>query len=313
MADPRPLAILFNPSAGKGRALRVRARLEEALRKNDIRYELIVTESEGRLRELTREIASAGRPLAGAGGDSTFQIMINELRAVRADVPLGLIGVGSSNDIPLALGIGTLDEACRALAAAAPRRLDLGAVAAENRPVLYFLGQANIGLGASVNAYVETIWPAGRRVWPGIKRRRASRASCARSGRKRSPSGWPLRRPPSHLEGTFALAVFSNTRLWATGRAIAPDASPEDGVLDACLIDAATFPRLARLASLARRGKHSASPTSISSGERRSKSSPTIPSPSRSTASSSGSPAAPPPYGIFVSPSSLRPYRYFFS
>jgi len=60
----------------------------------------------------------------------------------------------------------------------------------------------------------------------------------------------------AHLEGAFTLAVFSNTRLWATGRAIAPDASPEDGLLDACLIDAATFPRLVRLASLARRGKH---------------------------------------------------------
>jgi diacylglycerol kinase (ATP) len=255
MADPRPLAILFNPSAGKGRALRARARLEEALRKRGVGYEMIVTESEGRLRDLTRELASSGRPLAGAGGDSTFQIMINEMKAARADVPLGLIGIGSSNDIPLALGIGTLDEACRALAAATPRRLDLGAIEAEGLPVVYFLGQANIGLGASVNAYVEGL---SRR-----KSRLARRQTAAgvvgvlRALRKKEvPVRLAVSTAGEHIEGVFSLAVFSNTRLWATGRAIAPDASPEDGVLDACLIDTATFARLARLASLARHGKH---------------------------------------------------------
>jgi diacylglycerol kinase family enzyme len=255
MADPRPLAILFNPSAGKGRALRARARLEEALRKRGVGYELIVTESEGRLRDLTRELASAGRPLAGAGGDSTFQIMINEMMAARADVPLGLIGIGSSNDIPLALGVGTLDEACRALAAAAPRRLDLGAVEAEVFPVLYFLGQANIGLGASVNAYVENL----SRRKPRLARHQmaAGIMGVLRAlKRKEVPVRLAVSTAGEHLEGAFTLAVFSNTRLWATGRAIAPDASPEDGVLDACLIDAASFARLARLASLARRGKH---------------------------------------------------------
>ncbi len=255
MADPRPLAILFNPSAGKGRALRARARLEEALRKRSVGYELIVTESESGLRDLTRRLASAGRPLAGAGGDSTFQIMINELMAARADAPLGLIGVGSSNDIPLALGIGTLDEACRALAAAAPRRLDLGVIETEGLPGLYFLGQANIGLGASVNAYVEDL--ARRR--PGLARHQTAAGimGIRRALKKKDvPVRLAVSTASEHLEGSYTLAVFSNTRLWATGRAIAPDASPEDGLLDACLIDAATFPRLARLAFLARRGNH---------------------------------------------------------
>lgn len=255
MANPRPLPILFNPSAGKGRALRSRSRLEEALRKRGLAYDLIVTESEGRLRELVRELAAAGQPVAAAGGDSTFRIVVNEMRAAGIDAPLGLIGVGSSNDIPLALGLGTLDEACRALAAGAPRRLDLGVVEAEGLPAAHFLGQANIGLGASVNAFVE-----------GLSRRRPRLARHQTAAgvlgawralrRKEVPVRLAVAADGEIFEGTFALAVFGNTRFWATGRAVVPEASPEDGELDACFIVTAPFFRLARLAALARRGRH---------------------------------------------------------
>ncbi len=255
MANPRPLPILFNPSAGKGRALRSRARLEEALRRRGLAYELIVTESERRLRELARELAAAGRPLAAAGGDSTFRIVINEMKAAGTDASLGLIGIGSSNDIPLALGLGTLDEACRALAAAAPRRLDLGVVEAEGLPATYFLGQANIGLGASVNAYIEEL--SRRRPRLALYQTGAGVLGAWRALRnKEVPVRLSIAADGERFEGTFTLAVFGNTRFWATGRAIVPEASPEDGVLDACFIGAAGFARLARLAVLARRGKH---------------------------------------------------------
>lgn len=255
MANPRPLSILFNPAAGKGRARRSRARLEEALHKRRVAFELIVTESESGLRELVREISSVGRPIAAAGGDSTFRIVIEEMKAAGADAPLGLIGVGSSNDIPLALGLGTLDAACRALAAAAPRRLDLGIVEAEGFPAAYFLGQANIGLGASVNAYIEGL--SRRR--PRLARRQTAAGILGvlrALSRKDVPVRLAVSTDGERIEGAFTLAVFSNTRFWATGRVIAPAASPEDGRLDACLIDAAGFTRLARLAVLARHGKH---------------------------------------------------------
>ncbi|MGB6338430.1 MAG: acylglycerol kinase family protein, partial [Candidatus Aminicenantaceae bacterium] len=92
-------AILFNPSAGRGKALKKKNRLEELLKKHDITYDLFVTQSEEDLLGLTQEKSKEYNVLVGVGGDSTFNIMANEIYKRSADVSLGMIGLGSSNDI----------------------------------------------------------------------------------------------------------------------------------------------------------------------------------------------------------------------
>jgi diacylglycerol kinase (ATP) len=255
MAQTGLLAILFNPSAGGGRAMAGKDRLEECLRRNGLDYELTVTESEARLRELTRRLATAGRAVAGAGGDSTFHIMANEIAGSGSDVPLGMIGTGSSNDIPLAFGLDSMEKACAALKKAATKRIDLGLVRAGERRLCYFLGQANVGLGASVNRYVQNL--AARR--PGLARRQllAGILGIRRAYRSREiPLRLAIKAEGRETSGEFTLAVFSNTPYWATGRLINPGADPADGALDACLIGRMPFLRLAHVASLARRGAH---------------------------------------------------------
>jgi diacylglycerol kinase family enzyme len=51
-------------------------------------------------------------------------------------------------------------------------------------------------------------------------------------------------------------AVVSNVRYWATGKIINPNARPDDGKLDACLIRKCSFLRLARISWLANTGRH---------------------------------------------------------
>jgi diacylglycerol kinase (ATP) len=250
-----PLAILFNPSAGLGKALARKDRLEGVLRRSGLAYELIVTESEDHLRELTRRLAAAGRPVAGAGGDSTFHIMANEIAASGSDAPLGMIGTGSSNDIPLAFGLDNMEKACAALRAGATKRVDLGVVRAGERRLCYFLGQANVGLGASVNRYVQDLKTRRRAL--GKRQLLAGILGIRRAYRSHEiPLRLLVKADGQEAAGEFALAVFSNTPYWATGRLINPDADPADGRLDACLIGRMSFLRLARVASLARRGAH---------------------------------------------------------
>ncbi|MBN2408941.1 MAG: hypothetical protein JXE07_04315 [Candidatus Aminicenantes bacterium] len=247
-------AILFNPAAGKGSAQKRKGRLEGLLRKWEVPGRLIVTQSADDLRELTRESAGRYHALVGAGGDSTLQIMADELAKSGADVDLGMIPLGSSNDIAREFGLLDLERACRILKRGRTKTIDLGAVYHRGRLLHYFVGQANIGLGVRVNGYVEKFskrWPplapfqslAGTLgIWRAYRRHEVPLSLSVQAGGQEN-------------RGRFILAGFNNIRFWASGRILHPSAQPDDGRLDGCLIEGCSFLRLARLAAMARRGR----------------------------------------------------------
>jgi diacylglycerol kinase (ATP) len=249
------LSVLFNPSSGQGRALGLRTRVESRLRENGVPFDLFVTRSVEELKSLAREHGRKYRTVAGAGGDSTFHIVANELVATGATARLGMIGVGSSNDIDREFGLDSLDKACAALRAGRARRIDVGRIVQGNETLRYFLGQANVGLGVMVNTYIAGL--SRRR--PRLAKRQTSAGilgtlEAYRSGR--IPLELEVEGGGGAAQGRFVLAVFGNTRFWATGKEIVPDAKPDDGLLDACLIGACPFVRLACIAFLAARGAH---------------------------------------------------------
>jgi diacylglycerol kinase (ATP) len=255
----RPLPILLNPAAGLGRAGRGRERLEAELKRQAISYALAVTENEDHLRRLVIELAAEGSALAIAGGDSTFFIAVNEILTAGRRPRLGLIGLGSSNDIPRAFGTETLERACAALKNGTPHPIDAGFISAPDSPTRYFLGQANVGLGAAVNAYVAGLAARGRR----LARRQtlAGFLGIVRAYRKDEvPLALTIAGAGDPVRGGFNSVVFANTRYWATGRLIAPDARPDDGFLNACLIRSCSLRRLARIDTLAKRGEHARRP-----------------------------------------------------
>jgi diacylglycerol kinase (ATP) len=258
MADDR-LLVLLNPAAGGGRALKRRDALESALRRENIAYELAVTRSEDDLRALARDGARGGRMLVGAGGDSTFSIIAGEIQSAGADVPLGVVGLGSSNDVAREFGLETIEKACAALRRGRARTIDLGVVFDGERALGWFIGQANIGLGVAVNRYVAAA--AGRRPW--LARRQTLAGFLGARAALRNgeiPVRAAVEGDGNRVEGPFSVAVFSNLRTWASGRLIAPEARPDDGKLDACLIASGSLWRLARLYALTGKGRHVGEP-----------------------------------------------------
>lgn len=249
------VAILFNPAAGKGNALKKKEQLEGLLRKYDIPHDLFVTQSEEDLINLTGEKSKEYPVLVGAGGDSTFNIMINEIFRRSADVVLGMIGVGSSNDIVKEFGIDSLDKACLALKRKRTRRVDLGSIEEDNFLLRLFLGQANVGLGVFVSKHVENLasretrW-ASRQVIAGISGIYETFKS------KKVPLAIKLESGRGDIYGRFILASFNNIRYWATGRLLCPDAKVDDGKLDGCFIDDCSLARFLRIAWMAKKGKH---------------------------------------------------------
>jgi len=249
------IAILFNPSAGRGKALREKERMEEILSRLEIPYDLLVTQSEDNLRELAGETSGKYRILVGAGGDSTFNIMVNEILGKGGDVSFGMIGLGSSNDITKEFHLDSLEKACRALKRGKTKRIDLGYIAQDKGILRYFLGQANIGLGVLVNRYVEEL--ARRKPRLGKNQTVAGILGILEAYRsKKVPIPLTIESEKGKVEGEFILAVFSNTRYWATERKISPFALPDDGRLDGFLVQKCSFPQLAYIALLAKNGRH---------------------------------------------------------
>jgi diacylglycerol kinase family enzyme len=253
--DKDKVAILFNPSAGRGIALRSKSRMEELLQRYDIPYDLFVTQSEEDVVRLTGEKCEEYAVLVGAGGDSTFNIMINEIFRRSADVTFGMIGLGSSNDIVKEFGIDSLKKACSALKGRRTKQVDLGSIEEDHFLLRLFLGQANVGLGVFVSQYVEDLVSSGS---PWAKHQVLAGVSgiydTFRS--RKVPMVLKLESKDGEIHGKFILASFNNIRYWATGRLLCPDARPDDGKLDGCFIDDCTFSRLLGISLMAKKGKH---------------------------------------------------------
>lgn len=250
------VAILFNPSAGKGKALRKKNKLEKLLRRLEISYDLFVTRSEEDLKELTKEKSTKFNTIIGAGGDSTFNIIVNEIIKNEADVTFGMISLGSSNDITREFGIHSLEEACLALIKRKTHDIDLGCIIKEKAILRYYIGQANIGLGVLVNKYVHEL--ENRKSSLGKIQTIAGTMGVVNSYlSKKIPFPLTVESEKEKVEGIFLLANFSNIRYWATGRKVSPFALPDDNQLDCCLINACSFAQLAHLVFLSKKGKHS--------------------------------------------------------
>ncbi|MDW7759962.1 MAG: diacylglycerol kinase family protein [Acidobacteriota bacterium] len=254
------IAVLLNPSAAGGRALRLKPVLESRLSEAGVVCDLHVSENEAHFRRLSRDLATRTGILAAAGGDSALQILVNEIMRLEKRPAVAFIGLGSSNDIGREFETESLDKACAALRRGQRRPIDLGRISCPGTDPVWFVGQANIGLGAVVNARMEA-W-AGRTPHLARAQTPAGILAVMRAfRRKQVPVSLSISADGDKtIEGTFTAAVFSNIRYWATGKLIAPAARPDDGLLDACLIGDMSFLRLARIARLAGRGGHTEMP-----------------------------------------------------
>ncbi len=142
-----PAKVILNPYSGRYTGRRRWPEAQVALDAVGFAYELACTERPGHARELARDAALAGcSPIVAAGGDGTVSEVVNGLAdAAGKDAPLGPIGilpVGTANDIVDTLGIPRdLAAAAQVLAHGHPRLMDLGEVNG-----LLFVNNSAIGL-----------------------------------------------------------------------------------------------------------------------------------------------------------------------
>lgn len=249
--------IIVNPFAGGGRArARVRA-VRSVLQKGFGPLDWTASRSPEDVTYLAAQAAAQGAErVVVCGGDGTVHFAAAGLAGT--DTELAVLPVGTGNDVAGSLGIaGDTELAARQLVAGSTRRIDAGSVG--GRVFLCVLG---IGMDTEALHVVHDsplrrgkflyTWAALRTLFtyePRVMRISTGNLS---------------------YEGSVLFAAVTNTRTYAGGIPISPEADIADGKLDLCVIPGAGVPAALEAFARAMRGQHvnmdgvvTAQPTSL--------------------------------------------------
>lgn len=229
------LLVVTNAAAGSTDDERVDAALAVLRAAADVRVDTCADPG-----DLDRLLDGLGdRTLVLAGGDGSVHTAVASLRRrgeLSPDRPLGLVPLGTGNDLARTLGI-PLDPAgaARALLTGRPRPLDL--LVDDTGGVV--VNAVHLGVGA------EAAEKAGA-----LKERLGKAAYAVGSVLAGAGStGWDLRvevdGEPLHTDEPVLMVGVANGRTIGGGAELAPDAAPDDGLLDV-VVATSTGP-LARL------------------------------------------------------------------
>lgn len=144
--------LFLNPTAGRGRAGKRAARIEELLSQPGVPVEVHRSTAVGDLEEQVRlHVKNGGQCVVVAGGDGSIHEAANGILRGGGDAALGVVPTGTGNDFAKACGIPLDWEQATQLLAdriatnALVRRIDIGRI--NDR---YFANGAGIGFDAKV-------------------------------------------------------------------------------------------------------------------------------------------------------------------
>jgi len=235
---------VLNPEAGKGAGRKAGILMEKLLPGFGRPYELVRTERPGHATEIARDSASSF--VVAVGGDGTLNEVANAL--VGSQKTIGIIPAGSGNDFIRSMGIPrSIPDALEFLKAGRGRVIDAGRVqtgkeingSTQDAPERYFVNGVGIGFDASVARRVSE-----------IKHLRGTMlyllAVLQTLGRYKSPEfhGTTDDRAWTSRE---LLVAAGNGRCAGGGFYLTPEAKVDDGLLDLCIIDDVSIPRILRL------------------------------------------------------------------
>lgn len=182
------------------------------------------SERPGHATELARAALDRGvRRVAAVGGDGTA-VEVAAALVGRTDACLGIVPMGTGNDAARTLGIPRrLQDALDTLASGVARPVDV--VWAGEHPSINAVG---VGLTGAIN-----LWATRMKLLPGL----AAYLATAAGGlfAYRSPAVRVVSDGTS-WHGTMTMLAVHNGPTTGGGFRLTPDALPDDGRLDACLV-----------------------------------------------------------------------------
>ena len=240
-----PATVILNPYSNRWGARAQRPAIEAALAAAGLPYTLVETDGPRHATQLAQAALAAGQtPVIAAGGDGLVNEVVNGLVSAGSNGPLGILSVGTANDLAEMLGLPLdLPGAARTIAAGRTRIIDVGVV--NDR---YFANNSGIGLEPAVTLMnIRLTWLRGV-----IRYVVAAVISI-------------LQRPTWHMtleweggryEGSVILVSVGNTARTGGVFYMTPNALPDDGVFDLMYGPIMSRLRLFQLLPLTQKGTH---------------------------------------------------------
>lgn len=260
-----PVLVVLNPASSSGRSVRLRSRIERWLSEHDVDFDLRLTRGPGHASDLAAGAAERGvETLVAVGGDGTVHEIARGLlgpprsegrsaapgREAEADLPaVAVVPVGTGNDFYRMVGASKDPESALQVLDRGRRRLfDVGVVCWEDG-CRYFVNLLGIGVDVEVLRRRE----AFRRL-PGLSQYlTALLVAVLRFEpfpvRIRVDDGEEI------VRATHLAAVTVGPSVGG-GFLLNPGATPDDGRLDLCFVEALTYVGIARCVPRVVRGTH---------------------------------------------------------
>jgi diacylglycerol kinase (ATP) len=237
------VALLVNPTSGKGRGGAVRAAVEERLRAGGARVRTVVGDDAAHARDLAHAAVTEGvDAVVALGGDGMVHLALQAVAGTAT--PLGIVPAGTGNDLAASLSIP--DDPVRAVdvvLAGSRRAIDAVRV-----------GEGWFGcvLGAGFDSVVNERANRLRRPKGNARYNVAIALELPRF----RPLPFALTLDGEQWSTDAMLVAVGNAPSYGGGYRITPDALLDDGLLDVCVLGPVSKLDFERTLPKARTGEH---------------------------------------------------------
>jgi len=229
--------IILNPVAGRGHSARAEPQLRRLLQAEGLDFDLLRTNGPWHAAELAEQAARDGvETVVAAGGDGTTREVVNGLMAASngnqgatGAATLGIIPLGSGSDFAYAVGVpANLAGACHCLVHGRDRAVDIVQITMPNQAPRYFNNTTNIGFGGVVNLEARKIkWLRGIALYlPAVLKTIFLSLHAPRV---------TIRYDEQEMVLKAMMITVANGPREGGAFYVAPDALPDDGLLDLCI------------------------------------------------------------------------------
>lgn len=238
---PSRALLLLNPAARRG--AEGREAIVEHLSALGLDLVVEIAEEPSRVPDqVLRHRDEVDRVLV-AGGDGTLHLALQAL--VESGLPLGILPLGTANNLARTLGIPTdLEQAGRLAAHGLRRRIDLGWVNGR-----YFFTTASLGLSVRIT---EELSAESKRRWGPI----AYALAAIRLLRRTHPFHAEISWAGGTRHSRTVQIVVGNGRYYGTALPVAADATIDDARLDLYSLEVRHWWELLAIAPALARGRH---------------------------------------------------------
>jgi YegS/Rv2252/BmrU family lipid kinase len=246
----RMIGFIVNPVSGNGRGAKVWKRLQDTLDSRQIAYSVRYTSGPLEARTFAREWAEDPgiRAVVAVGGDGTLHETANGLHDGGGQTPLGYIPSGSGNDFARGMGLPSDPLAALDVVLNAPRLRRIDLIRSHERISVGAAGagfDATVALATNTSRYKEWLnkFRLGKLAYVftmihKLIRFRPAKVTITVDGE-------------AHVFDRVLLITVANHPYFGGGMKICPDAVPDDGEAEICIVGnlaktelLAVFPRV---------------------------------------------------------------------